>query len=395
MTESAESSVEVVITLEQAYDRTLSSDQSIRRAYWEIRSSNLEPLSALTRLGPRLNGSTNLGRSSQTTRSIGLETTTRSRSDRDSQCLGLSLQQPIFDLSVIPAYRLGKMTAEAARLTYQQTIRDVLFGLTQTYYEVLKQQRVVIVSRDTLRLAQGQLDLSEARAEVGEVTRSDVLRARVTVESSRRTLIESQNDLASTRNRLANILNLGNTRVGVVEPPPYPASSEAFESLFASAMRQREDLRIREIAVNQEVERRNLVISEYTPRVVAQVNTNRSYVSGSSESRGHSWDATIGVTMPFFTGGQREIDLVQAGYQITQTRLDYEVLVKNVQQEVKDAWLEVRSLEQTLAAVRVQVEAAQTAYEDIRSQYQAGAATSVELCAASSARAPRSILGSE
>ena len=40
------------LTLEQAYDRTLATSQSIQRAYWEIRKAQLEPWSALARLVP-------------------------------------------------------------------------------------------------------------------------------------------------------------------------------------------------------------------------------------------------------------------------------------------------------------------------------------------------------
>src|SRR6478752_3349518 len=45
-----------LITLEQAYDRALASDQAIRNAYVELRSARLEPWSALTRIAPRFTG---------------------------------------------------------------------------------------------------------------------------------------------------------------------------------------------------------------------------------------------------------------------------------------------------------------------------------------------------
>lgn len=389
-----------VITLEQAYDRTLESDQSIRRAYWEIRKANLEPWSALTRLGPSLTGGGNIATRRQTTRARGRETvfdesaegttsgtssrevtsTTRTRTDTGS--IDITFQQTILDLTAIPAYRLGRLTAQAAKLTYQFTIRDVLFGVAQAYYEVLKQQRVAAVSRETLDLATQQLDLSQKRADVGEVTRSDVLRAQVTVESNRRAVIEAENALASRRNTLANILNLGHSAFAIVEPAQYSPALAPFETLLARALDSREDLRVQSIAIDQDIQRRNVVAAGYAPRLVAQASADRTNVSGTSDSRNHSWDATLSVQIPFFTGGQREIDLAQARYQIQQTQLDYEIATKNVQQEVKDAWLLVRTLAETLKALTVQVQSAQQAYEDIRNQYQAGTATSVDVLSA-------------
>ena len=390
-----------VITLDHAYDLALATDQSIRRAYWEIRKANLEPWSALTRLGPSLTGGASLARSRRTISSNGttsvfdqpaidgsfggstsvVSTTRRTRSDTGA--LDLTFQQTVFDLTALPAYRLGKLTAQAARLTYQSTMRQVLFGVSQAYYEVLKQQRISVVSRETLRLAQEQLDLAQKRADVGEVTRSDVLRAQVTLESDRRTLIETENTLVSKRNILANILNLGDhATYAVTEPPPYQSALPPFDTLLARAMGEREDLRVQAIAIGQDIQLRNGVMAEYAPKVVAQMSGDRNSISGTSDSQSHSWDATLSVEIPFLTGGQREIDLRRAGYQIEQTRLDYEIFAKNVQQEVKDAWLQVRTLAETLKAVKVQVEAAQQAYEDIRNQYRAGTATSVDVLSA-------------
>src|SRR4051812_31228196 len=45
-----------LITLEQAYDLALTSDQAIRNAWLELCSARLEPWSALTRISPRLTG---------------------------------------------------------------------------------------------------------------------------------------------------------------------------------------------------------------------------------------------------------------------------------------------------------------------------------------------------
>src|SRR5207302_8464209 len=117
-------------------------------------------------------------------------------SQSGSQPSGLAFQQPIIDFTVFPAYKLGRLSAQSARLEHQFTIRETLFGVARAYYEVLKQQRLVAVNRETLELGTRQLDLSQKRADVGEVTRADVLRARVTVETARRTLVESENTLA-------------------------------------------------------------------------------------------------------------------------------------------------------------------------------------------------------
>ena len=384
-----------LITLEQAYDLTLATDQSIRIAFYEVRKADLLPWSALARVGPQLNGRANYGRSEasttatvrQTDTSTGVPVTSAvdriSHSRNGAGAIGINFQQPLIDFTVFPAYRFGNLSAASARLQRQFTIRETLFGVATAYYEVLKQQRLVEVNRETLRLGGGQLDLAQKRADVGEVTRSDVLRAQVVVETARRTLVESENLLELDRNTLGNILNLApNTPYHVAEPPDYPTTLPAFDGLLTRAYAHREDLRVKELAIEQDIALRGEVIGQYGPRVTAQLDSEVGHTSGSSAQSDHDWQATVAVSVPFFTGGQREIDLRTANEQIEQTKLVREQAAKTVESDVKQAWLTVRSLTQTLKALHAQVVAAEQGYHDLENQYRAGTATSVDVLSA-------------
>lgn len=373
------------VTLEQAYDRALKTDQSIRIAYYEVRKANLLPWSALTRVTPRLTAGT--GYTKSRTNSVNfaddlLKNQTLTRRTGAGN-LDLNFSQTLIDLSVFPAYRLGKLSVRSAKLAQQFTIRETLFGVTSAYYEVLKQQRLVDVNKVTLQLAQEQLDLAEKRLDVGEVTRADVLRARVAVETARRTWIESANTLELDRNTLRNVLNLDpKAPLEVVEPPAYPRDLPAFETLLQRAYQSREDLQVKQLAVQQDVERKNVVLGEYAPKVTAQASGGYDNASGSSRSKQNAWSAGVGVDVPFFTGGQREIDLATAKHQIEQTKLELEQTQKTVEADVKQGWLSVRTLEGTLTALKVQVASAEQGYKDLQNQYAAGAAKSVDVLSA-------------
>ena len=390
------------ITLEQAYDRAMATDQTIRIAYWEVRKANLLPWSALTRLGPEITASGGYVRREQFSERRGTETVTElssttgiptitesrsrertTRSHSGTADIGISYVQPLIDLTVFPAYRAGSISRAVSRLEHQFTVRGTLFGVVDAYYEVLKQQRLVDVSRETLRLAEEQRNLAQIRADSGEVTRADVLRATVTVETARRVLVESENVLEFARNTMRNILNLApDAPIELVEPPDYPGTLPAFEGLLTRAYAQREDLRVRELTIDQDIARRDEIIGEYGPRVVAQFDTSRNNITGSSASRNYDWQAAVAVQVPILTGGQREIDLFTANRQIEQTRLDRERTAKTVESEVKQAWLTVRTLQQTIKALHAQVVAAEQGYHDLEIQYRAGTATSVDVLTA-------------
>jgi outer membrane protein TolC len=268
------------LTLEAAYDRALANDESIGIAYQELRNAGLQPLSALTRLAPQLTGSVSAGRdltgngnSTGTVIVSGLQSTTGSTTTgttgtgtagarmtgttnplsvvsvgtatSTTGSTSLNLSQPLFDASVFPAYRSAKLSLESSRLSYASTVRDILYGVANAFYEVLKDQQLVQVDREAVDLANGQFDLARAREQAGETISTDTLRAQDTAAVARQTLVQAENNLILARVNLADALSLPNPeRLVLVEPPGYPVGTAAMEAQIARAVDRREDLRI-------------------------------------------------------------------------------------------------------------------------------------------------------
>ncbi len=366
-----------MLTLEHAYDIAAASDQALKIAFFNVRKNELLPLSALTKVTPRFSGSAGYDRSYTHDR-FGPANKHAGTASAD-----LTLQQPLLDLSVFPARRKGRLAVEASRLGRQFTIRETLFGVAFAYFAVLKGERVVEVKKQSLTLAQEQQNLSQKRADVGEVTRSDVLRAQVSVETARLELLTAENSLELQRNTLRNILNLSpEVPLRLAEPLPYKRDVPDFSPLLVKAYENREDLRERGLVVDQAQEHRQEVRAQYAPKIVAQGGPGLSRSSGTLPRSTGDWQAGVSVEFPFFSGGQRELDMVGAGYDIQTALLEKERLSKTIEAEVKEAWLRVQLLEGQLRAVRVQVQAAEQGYQDLQNQYSAGTAKSVDVLSA-------------
>jgi len=365
-----------VISLEDAYDRTLSSDQSVRTAYIEIRKANLLPWSALTKLTPRLTGGYNLSHSESRTGAT--FDVPASLTAAGSQNANFTLQQTLIDFTFFPAYRLAKLTGVATRLQYRLTVRNVLFGVAKAYYEVLKQQKIVALDNETLELAKKQLQLSQDQYDVGSVSRVDVLRGQSTLESARQALISDQNTLALDRDVLANTLNLhGDSReFDVVQPADALENAGVFTDDLSEAYTNREDYKISSIAIDQNIEQKNEVLGEYAPTVSAQFSKN--WTAQTSSPQNDTWAALVSVQVPFFTGGQREIDLLTAHHNIDEAKITLETTSKVVESDVRTTWLEVETLRETIESLKSQVAANEQNYKDLVNQYQAGAATSLD-----------------
>lgn len=364
-----------LVTLEQAYDMVLETDQNVKIAWLAAKKANLEPQYALTRMRPKLNASINGDRLNRS----GSAPMVRSASGQAD----ITLEQPIFDLTVFPAYRRGKLVSKSAELQYRALLREVLLNVTTAYYEVLQQEQIVSVNTQAVQLAQENVDVAEKRSKAGEVTRTDVLRATASLQENKRALIESTSTLDVKRNILANFLNIDPAvyLVLVKEPDDQDTRLAKFDTILDRAYAHREDLQAQALVIQQDVEARKEIKAGYAPKVSAQLGAQTSGVSNNSSNStdSHSWQASLNINIPFLTGGQRELDIKTAGYQIEQSKLDYENLRKSIQEEVKNAWVLVQTLTETIIALKAQVEAAQQGYQDIQSQYKAGTAKSIDV----------------
>lgn len=408
------------LTLEAAYDRALANDESIGIAYQELRNAGLQPLSALTRLAPQLSGSVSAGRdltnsgsgagtvivsglttpgatpvgtTSTGTGGTGTTGTTGGTNTLSTVSVGtatsatgsasLNLSQPLFDASVFPAYRSAKLSLESSRLSYASTVRDILYGVANAFYEVLKDQRLVQVDREAVDLANGQFALARAREQAGETISTDTLRAQDTAAQARQTLVQAENNLVLARVNLANALSLPNPeRLVLAEPASYPVGTTAMEAQIARAMDRREDLRIDALNIGIADQSRKTILAEYAPTLSANLTATQEFSGGVFGRRsGNDTDvqATLNASIPFFTGGQRELDLITARRNLAKAKLQLGSLAKTVRTDVATAWLQVKTLQSTVAELRVQVDANTRNYQVLSTQYGAGLSTSLDL----------------
>ena len=220
-----------VIALEEAYQLAVVNEEQVAIAARELAKAKLLPWRAVALMAPR--GEIG-GAYSRNKDEIAFNAPPEARSlfggssvirPRNNWLSTFQVTQPLIEPSFFPSWRLGKDAVREEEERYEFTIRGVLFGVAQAYYEVLRFEAQVKVAQDTLKLAQEELKRAHVRFRVGEVTKTDILRAEVAVERAGRALIVDRNRLKLARTVLARTVGLSET-VGVLEPTPPPGSRE-------------------------------------------------------------------------------------------------------------------------------------------------------------------------
>src|SRR5262245_8469503 len=380
---SEESATERTITLEDAYQLALANEEQIKIAGKELAKAQLLPWRAYAQLTPRAEIDGVYTRNKEEIAFISQPTLPGQTGTPSTIRPGESWQgtfvvtQPLIQPAFPPTLLLGKAAVRQSVETYDFTIREVLFGVARAYYDVLRSQAQVVVAQDTLRLTQDELKQAQARFRVGEVTKTDVLRAEVEVARSQRAVITNQNGLQLTFAVLARAIGItGSLRV--VEPTPPLYSGGGYEQLLEKAYKQRQDLQAQAAAVEVARQRKNLVIARYFPQVNVQWQFPR-LDSPTFSNRDRFWTMFLNFQVPLFDGGVREIDLQEQTENLAEAELQLDRMRKDVAVEVKRSLLVVETLDATLETLKKEVTLAQENYDITSKQYRVGLATSLDV----------------
>lgn len=369
------------ITLDEAYRFALSTHEHIMIAQEEVRKSELIEKKAISILVPNAEYDGSFIRRKEAISGFGkgMQGGNSEVVPKETWSGDLRITQPIYNGQFFPARRIGKYSIKATERSYSRVIKGTLFKVADAYYEVLKTKELVKVSQETLKLALEELRVAEVRFRVGEVTKTDVLRAKVQVERVKRDLVERENHLTLAKNVLSSIIDIGVERYyEVAEPPPCEGLKENLKELVSKAYKYRDDLEESLIRIDIAEEEKNVVKKRFHPTF----NLEWDYHQISPETfaqQNEFWDLMFKVRIPLFEKGMRFIDLKENIHNISQARLRYRRMMKDIEVEVKDAMLQVKTYESNLETLKKEVGLARENYSITSSQYKVGMATSLDV----------------
>ncbi len=369
-----------MLRLEEAYQLALGNEEQVKIAAHELAKSELLPWRAVTLLTPRAEIGGTFTRNKEEIAFTGAGATASTTSvirPLESWQGTFTLTQPIFQPAFFPTLRLGKESVRQSQQRQDFTKQEVLFGVARAYYDALRSREQVRVARDTRKLTKDELKQAQARFRVGEVTKTDVLRAEVEVARTERVLIANRNALQLAFATLARVVGVPEP-LRVAEPTPPISRGEPYAQLVEQAYGQRHDLRAQASAIEVSRERKHQVLARYAPQINAQWQYPR-LDTPTFANRDEFWVLTLNFQVPIFDGGVRELDLIEQQENLTQSELQLERLKKDVGIEVKQTVLAVETVEATLDTLKKEISLAEENYKITSKQYGVGLATSLDV----------------
>lgn len=301
--------------------------------------------------------------------------------DFDSDSLGatLNLSQPIYSGGRVNAdIRATQADILAAREQLRGVEAQVLLNVVQFYSDVRRSVAALAIRENNVAVLRRQLEETQARFEVGEITRTDVAQAEARLAAAEALYASNQAQLAVDRANYTSVV--GSAPTELAPEPPLPGLPSTISAAFDIAESDNPNLRAADFSAQAAEARVALARSAYRPTVSATASLGATGPFGIDADRYVS-SATIGAnaSIPLFTGGLNDSRVRQALEQENVARITIETRRREVNQQVSSSWNQLLSARAGLLANEEQVRAARVAFQGVQEEQRVGLRTTLDV----------------
>jgi adhesin transport system outer membrane protein len=250
------------------------------------------------------------------------------------------MSQNVFDGFATPSnVRGARFNLEIAQYTLAGTRQNIIYSGIDAYLEVLRQQRLIDLARESEKTIMRQLNLEDERVQRGAGIAVDVLQAKSRLQLAKERRVAYEGGLADAAARYYNVFNHAPDLRRMTDPPLPKALlpgdlAEALEIARENNPAIDSSLATVEVAS----ERRRLARSDYYPRLDVITSANRE--NDNNLVRGTSLDMSVMLqaTWNLFNGFATDAGVSQAAAQYQASLRNHDSVARQVLEQTRLAW---------------------------------------------------------
>jgi outer membrane protein len=361
-------------TLEAALSQAYANNPTLQTSRAQLRVVDENVPQALAGWRPSVTLSGSAGYNQGTARSRGNYADT----DRQIGSLAATVTQPLYNGGRTRAgirRAENQVLAQRARLlgTEQQVLSDVVAA----YVAVIRDQETLRLNVNNVQVLQRQLDATNERFRVGEITRTDVAQAESRLAGARATRANAEGTLQTSRATFARLVGVAPERLAAPQPLRAAVGSarEAAEMAAVNAPNVVAAL-FDEAAAREQID---LQFSTLLPQVSLQAQGYRSDNQQTPHTRGTGETITATLSVPLYQGGAEHAAVRQARQQAQQARQVVDDQRRAAMQQATQAWESLASARAQVDSVRAQIRAAEIALDGVQREAVVGSRTTLDV----------------
>ena len=299
--------------------------------------------------------------------------------ETDSGAAALSVSQTLYSGGQISrGIDAAEANVRSGREQLRSVEQSVMQSVIQAYVDVLRDLEILRIREANLGVLRRQLEETNARFEVGEITRTDVAQAESRLAQSESALASAQAQLSISRAAYAAVV--GQAPADLEAPPALPGVPTDFESALDIGLAENPEIR----AAAYDLEAAEAEAAQARSAYLPSVSVSASYggqdeLSSFNLSRNRSFEAGATLSVPLFTGGLNRSRVAQALEQANAAKIAVRGAERTVLQDVSNAYAQIIQTNAQLVAGEEAVRAARIAAEGVRQEQQVGLRTTLDV----------------
>lgn len=277
------------------------------------------------------------------------------------------------------AIESARYSVAAGRASLVNVEQEVLFSAVTAFMDVIQAQEFLRLAQNDVNVLDEQVQATNNRFEVGEVTRTDVSQTEARLAQSRGNLVDAQGNLEVARQ--AYLAAIG-TLPGRLQPPPampqLPKTTAEAQSIAIQRNPAIVAARFAERGAVYDFDRARAATG-----LTVQADTTFEYSGQYSlfPQSNDSFDLSGGVSarIPLYTGGRNSSVIRQAQQVLEQRKFEVQDTARSVVEQVNNAFTQLDVAQALIVANREQVAAAQIAFEGVSEEARLGARSTLDV----------------
>jgi outer membrane protein len=297
---------------------------------------------------------------------------------RNPKAASISLDQPIFrGFQTVNGTKEARKQVEAGQAQLLSTEQQIFLATVQAYSDVIRDEAVLDLTKNNVLVLRRQLQASEDRFEVGEITRTDVAQSKARLSRSISENILSEANLTASRAAYQRIVgNEPGTLERDILLPTLPASEEAaFEIAF--------DKNPVLVAAKASEEAATYGVKKQygglAPSVTVSASYSRGWDSFRVGDRTTSKEIMARLNVPIYQAGVQASNVRQAKQRRSQFRMEAIAADREVREQVRNALEGYREASARIESTLSQLEANEIALEGVRQEADVGSRTILDV----------------
>jgi outer membrane protein TolC len=379
--------------LKQTIDTALEVNLELQRTKEEVKAARATKNARTTEFLPTFNATYGyIQRDNPTTQAIG---TPQGQiidvlvNPEEEYNFVTSFSQPVFrGFALINQYKIASLGLDIAEFREKLTRQDIILDAKNAYYSVLKTQKLVNVSEDTVKQITAQKDVAENMYQVGMSPLNDLLQSQVQLANAQQGLITAENNLAVAKAQFNTLLRRPvNAPVEIVDILDYTPYDQDIDSCLAQAEKERLEIQVADLEVQIAERDYKLSQRDYYPWIsltgnFSQRGTDWDVDGGLGVSDPEYWDVRATATWNFWEWGRTMYGVKEKLSRLAQAKTRKNEILDNIALEVKQAYIRTKESEKNITTVEKAIEQAKENLRITEERYQEQVSTTTDVLVA-------------